>query len=69
MINKTHTLKATFRASNGRRMSKDFDLTAEQATDPLARSNAVSNASAYGHGRGWKALINWTIETREEKGL
>jgi len=60
MTDKTHTLRMTFVAGNGRRVTKDFPLTTEQATDPAARANAISSASFYGDGQGWRTA-NWTI--------
>lgn len=57
----THYLHAAYKAGNGRRMTKDFPLTTEQATDPHARQKAISNASAYGFGRDWN-IVNWTVK-------
>lgn len=54
------TLTVWFRIANGKRFSRDFGITAEEATDPLARANRISLACAYGSGRGWR-LVNWTV--------
>jgi len=58
---KTHILKAAYKSGNGRRVTHEFPITEHQATDPGARASAISNASAYGFGRGYKMLVNWTI--------
>ncbi len=57
---KTHILKATFKTGNGRRKGEDFPISERQATDPAARAAAISGASNYGDGKGWR-LVNHTI--------
>lgn len=61
-VEKTHYIHASYKSGNGRRVTKDFPVTEHQATDPAARASAISNASAYGFGRGWN-LVNWSIKT------
>lgn len=58
---KTHILKAAFKSGNGRRVTHEFPISTRQATDPGARADAISGASNYGFGRGYKMLVNWTI--------
>lgn len=55
------TLKADYRARNGKRVSHEFPITDEQAGDPLRRAMFVSNAEAFGDMKGWR-FVNWTIE-------
>ncbi len=57
----THKLVATFKSGNGRRVEHTFPITAVQATDSVARAQAISSASFYGDGRGWR-IVNWKIE-------
>jgi hypothetical protein len=57
---KTRTLHVSYKARNGRRMTKDFAITEFEATDVAARAAAISNASAYGFGREWN-LVNWKV--------
>jgi hypothetical protein len=59
---KDHILHAAFKSGNGRRVTHDFPITEFQANDTAARASAISNASAYGFGRGYKMLVNWTIK-------
>jgi len=59
-MTKIHTLHASYKAPNGKRVTKDFPVSDFEATDPEARAKAISNASAYGFGRGWN-IVNWTI--------
>lgn len=54
-------LHVAFRAGNGRRMTKDFPITVEASQDPMLRAQAISNASHYGIGRGWR-LANWSVK-------
>ena len=60
------TLQATYKAGNGRRLTKDFPFTVpegavEGSTEyALAVSTAVSNAAAYIDGRGGR-IVNWKV--------
>lgn len=62
MSAETKTLHVSYRAGNGKRLARDFQIPAHHADEPEARAKHITNASFYGIGRGW-TLVNWEVRT------
>lgn len=59
---KTHTLKMVYKTRNGRREYREFPVSADQATDPMARATAISAATNWGDAHGGWRMVNWNID-------
>ena len=59
-------LHVAYIAGNGRRVTHDFPITDEQATDPAKRAAQISAADFYGQGCGYRRLVNWKIKNAKK---